>query len=144
MLDNRLKKFVVVGGIGFLVDAAILTLLVSGLNWSHLESRFISFATAVSITWYINRTRVFVATTNAKAEYARYVSIQLVGAAINLGVYFFVIAQIPGWGRWPVLPLACGSACAMFFTFVASKHFVFVERAQTHSGAARKPLEMEK
>jgi putative flippase GtrA len=42
--------FAKAGGIGFLVDASILTVLVSGLGWGHYGARAISFATAVTVT----------------------------------------------------------------------------------------------
>lgn len=120
-------SFAKVGGIGFGVDAAILTLLVSGLGWGHYGARAISFAAAVSVTWYLNRRWTFArrASADRRREYSRYFAVQTVGAAINLGIYSVCIELLPVLGTYPVIPLAIGAGVAMVFNFLASRHFAF-------------------
>ena len=60
MALRRVAGFIVVGGIGFAVDAAVLTLAIRHLHASVYEARALSFTLAVLATWLLNRTFVFV------------------------------------------------------------------------------------
>lgn len=127
---KELSSFVVVGAIGFIVDAAILSALVQAADWSHYSARAVSFAAAVTVTWYLNRRWVFAPTSNRTREYGSYFGVQTIGAIINLGAYALAIAVVPALGRWPVLPLAIGSALAMLFNYSAARHWVFAPAAE--------------
>lgn len=126
---RRLSSFAVVGGIGFIVDAGILSALVQIAGWSHIPARALSFAGAVTVTWYLNRRWVFTPTANRTREYGSYFGVQTVGAVINLGTYAAVIAAFPSLARLPVLPLAIGSAMALLFNYTAAKRWVFAAAA---------------
>src|SRR5689334_11595288 len=52
---TRPLKFIVAGTLGFAVDAAVLTALVTSAHWLPLRARLVSFLLAVSATWLINR-----------------------------------------------------------------------------------------
>jgi putative flippase GtrA len=127
---GRLVSFAVVGGIGFLVDAAVLTLMVNGLGWGPYSARLLSFAVAVTVTWYLNRRWTFAshASVRKKAEYARYFTVQSAGALLNLGIYGLCLETYPLMAAYPVLALAIGSAVALFFNFFAAKYLVFTQR----------------
>ena len=116
----------VVGALGFVVDAAILSSLVHFGGWSPYTARALSFAAAVTVTWYCNRRFVFVATNRASREYGAYFTVQLIGAAINVGAYAVIIELVPTLARTPVVPLACGAALALLFNYFASGRFVFL------------------
>jgi putative flippase GtrA len=118
-------RFALVGTAGFIVDASILTLLVNGLLWNHYTARAVSFAAAVTVTWYCNRRWVFEATANAGKEYGGYVAVQCLGAAINLATYVGLIESMPALRRVPAVPLAVGSLLALAANFFASRRFVF-------------------
>lgn len=120
-------RFGVIGIVGFLVDAGVLTWLVRVNAWGLYESRALSFTLAVTATWYLNRRFTFAARADANRtrEYRRYFAVQTLGAFVNLSVYVAIVAAIPAVGAWPVLPLAVGSAVAMVFNFLAARHFAF-------------------
>jgi putative flippase GtrA len=120
-------RFGVVGTVGFLVDAAVLSWLVQWQGWGPVEARGLSFPLAVTATWALNRRFTFTSRAGAdrKREYGRYFVVQTIGALINLGVYLAVIAAVPPIAAWPVLPLAAGAGVAMVFNFVASRHLAF-------------------
>jgi putative flippase GtrA/SAM-dependent methyltransferase len=122
---SKLARFAAVGSIGFLIDASILTLLVNGVSFGHYSARAISFPLAVTATWYGNRRWVFEPTVRMSAEYARYFSVQIAGAVLNLGIYVVVIELVPSLAVWPVVPLAVGAAAGLCFNFVMSRAFVF-------------------
>jgi len=121
----RVTRFAVVGGLGFVVDAGVLTVLVNGFHWGYYLARLVSFPVALTVTWYVNRTWVFEATQRAHREYWSYFAVQTVGALINFGVYFSSIEAAPQLGRAPVIPLAIGSVVAMSFNYLASSRLVF-------------------
>jgi putative flippase GtrA len=121
----RLFRFALVGGVGFIVDATVLTLMVNGLGYGHYVSRAVSFTLAVTVTWLLNRRWVFQAGSPTGREYSGYFAVQLLGAFINLGVYVLVIELVPVLAAIPVVPLAIGSAVAMFSNFLLARRFVF-------------------
>ena len=127
LLPQGFAAFLVVGGVGFVVDAAVLALLVHSYGWGPYSSRLVSFAAAVTVTWALNRTFVFSAgrTTSRRREYSRYLLVQAVGMVINFGVYSLCIASSPVMNRWPVLALAVGSAAALIWNYAGARWFVF-------------------
>ena len=124
---RRLPGFVLVGAIGFLIDAAILTALMKGLGFGPYGARAVSFTIAVTATWYMNRRWVFErnAVRMTSREYTSYIAVQVIGALINLSVFAAVIEFVPDLVEMPVIPLAVGAAVALVFNFGASSRFVF-------------------
>jgi len=133
---KRFTSFVAVGGVGFAVDAAILSALVHGLDWSHYTARAVSFATAVTVTWYCNRHWVFARSADASREYRAYFAVQLVGAVINLGAYVAILETARSLARFPVLPLAGGAVLALLFNYWAAGRWVFHAQAADHDPLA--------
>lgn len=125
----RLLRFALVGGVGFIVDATVLTLLVNGMGYGHYASRAVSFTLAVTVTWLLNRRWVFQAGSPTRREYSGYFAVQLLGASINLGVYVLVIELVPPLARIPVVPLAVGAAVAMFSNYLLAGRFVYRQTA---------------
>lgn len=115
------------GGLGFVVDAAILSALVHVLDWPHYTARAISFAAAVTVTWYCNRRWVFSRSNDRAREYGAYFVVQIVGAVINLGTYALVITLVPSLARLPILPLATGAGLALLFNYSGASRWVFVD-----------------
>jgi putative flippase GtrA len=130
--SRRLPGFAVVGAIGFLIDASILTLLMTGVGLDHYTARAISFTVAVTSTWYLNRRWVFdrQSVKMSGREYATYVIVQIVGAMINLLVFVAAIEFIENLRNIPVIPLAMGAGVALLFNYGASSRFVFDESSQ--------------
>ena len=135
---RRLPGFAIVGAIGFLIDAGILTVLMTGYGLDHYTARAISFTVAVTSTWYLNRRWVFdrAATPMSRQEYLSYVVVQVIGAAINLLVFVVAIELFAELARVPVIPLAMGAALALLFNFGASSRFVFSDTENQNGEAA--------
>ena len=127
VIKYKLSGFVVVGAIGFLIDAGILTALMAGFDLDHYRARAISFTIAVTATWYMNRRWVFQrnAVPVSGREYSSYFVVQVIGAVINLSVFVAVIEFAPKLAILPVIPLAIGAAAALLFNFSMSSRFVF-------------------
>ena len=123
----RFLRFFLSGGVGFLIEAVVLTWLVKSFDLNIYMSRAISFSLAVTSTWLLNRRFTFadLASRDRGGEYSRYFLVQFAGAIINLSVFAGLISAIPALKETPVLPLAAGSAIALFFNFGASRSLVF-------------------
>ena len=130
-LINRLPAgfaaFLLVGGVGFVVDASILATLVHRYEWGDYTARMVSFPVAVVVTWLLNRRFAFPggATARRGQEYTRYLGVQTVGSLINFAVYSLCIATIPVMDLWPVLALAVGVMVQIPFNFIGMQKFVF-------------------
>lgn len=127
ILATQFGRFSVAGGVGFLVEAAVLTVLVSGLGGNVYLSRVGSFLVAVTATWWINRRYAFRSGASARreAEYGRYFVVQVVGVLINFAIFVLVLTLFPQTARYPVIPLAAGSGVAMVANFLGLRMFVF-------------------
>jgi putative flippase GtrA len=130
---GELLRFAVVGVAGFVVDAGVLTLLVSLPWWNVYVARCVSFGLAVLVTWLINRRWTFASRSMSRAsaagtEYARYLVVQVIGALANLGVFVAVLAVQPALIRYPVVPLAIGAVAGLLVNYFGARSWVFVHR----------------
>jgi len=123
----RIVYFLLAGSAGFLVDAAILTALVSLAGWSPYAARIVSFSVAVTVTWYLNRNFTFRDRPAQRIghEYLKYAIVQGVGITINYGVFSVIVFLSAHAARLPVLALVPASAVAMFATYLGMHRFAF-------------------
>ena len=128
ILHWQFTKFAMVGAFGFFVDALTLVWLLE-INWTLFPARMASFACAVSVTWYLNRLWTFnqpgLVKSTVVQQYGYYLTVQVIGAGINIGTFFLVIYWIPMTGSQPLIPLAVGSSLAMGFNYVLAKKVVY-------------------
>lgn len=119
--------FACVGILGFIVDAIILTAMISYFEWGVYSARVVSGAAAVTTTWLLNRQWTFKhrASTNKIIESSSYLGVQLLGVAINFSVYGVSIYLSSTLMQYPILPAAMGAITAMLFNFTATKRYVF-------------------
>jgi len=127
MLPRGFPSFILVGTVGFIIDATILAILVHGYQWGDYTARLVSFSVAVTVTWLLNRGYVFTdaRTHNRRSEYTRYLAVQGTGMAINFLIYSLCLISSPLMDQWPVLALAVGSAVALIFNYAGARIFVF-------------------
>ena len=127
-----LAKFGVTGGLGFTIDGAILTLLVSLTPLGPYLPRLVSFPVALCATWYLNRVWTFRRTDQRPlGQSMRYVAVQIGGAIINLVVYTAMIAfGSPIMAKFPIVALAIASIVAMAFSYLGSRHWAFAGKGR--------------
>lgn len=131
MLDRipilgQFLRFGVVGSVGFLVDAAVLTaMLAAGLG--PYGGRVISYLAAASATFALNRAWTFRAAAREPVarQWGAFVLLNLLGFAVNYGTYAALIAGSATVSAHPVLGVAAGSIAGMFINFAVSRRFVF-------------------
>jgi putative flippase GtrA len=126
-LRKSFGLFVAAAAVGFGLDAGVLTLLVRGFDWSPWHGRFLSFPLAVTATWLLNRRYAFrgAAPVDRRAEYAGYWAIQLVGAAVNFGVFGLCLRAAPALQRWPFVAVAVSGVAAMVVNFVLARTILY-------------------
>ncbi len=126
--SREILLFLVSGGLGFLVDASVVQVLVSLFDVNPYASRVVSFLCAASATWAFNRRYTFAGKrryASARGELARYLVAMVGGFAINYGTFVAVLAAMPVAHRWPVIGVAAGSLAGAVLNYLTSKFWIF-------------------
>jgi putative flippase GtrA len=126
VVARQFLSFAIIGALGFLVDAGVLTLgLLMGLGF--YAGRLVSYLAAATFTWYCNRRMTFREEQgrSRKAEWLRFILWNAAGGVVNLGLYSVLISQGGLFTRAPVLAVAAGSVAGLVLNFLVSKLFVF-------------------
>ena len=118
-------RFGVVGGVGFLVDTAVVYGLrgLVGLYWAGA----IAYPVAASGNWLLNRVWTFKGPARhaAHVQWLRFLAVNLIGFVFNRGTYFAMVYAIPLCREMPVIPVAAGAIVGMFLNFGLSRKLVF-------------------
>lgn len=122
---GRLVRFLVIGTVGFAVDAGLLLALVPSMG--HYAARAVSLPTAVLVTWAFNRSWTFRDRRSSRRlpELMRYAAAQSLGALANYGVYAVCVTALAWMARYPVAAVAVGSGCGLAMNFTAMHLVVF-------------------
>jgi putative flippase GtrA len=124
----RTLVFAFAGTVGFLVDAGVLQLLVSVFGAPVYGARVVSFLTAVTATWLINRRFTFREQEPGPprlSEWLRYLGSSLVGGATNYGAFALAIAGSPYIRAHLIIGVAIGSLAGMVVNYLLYSKFVF-------------------
>jgi len=126
----QLIGFILVGAIGFLVDASVLSVLIDGKHTGPFLARAVSFPCAVTVTYFLNRAFTFSAQKSPlrKQEYFRYIVTQILGAATNFSVYVIILSFVSEAEEHPIAALAVGAIFGLAVNFVGSRYFVFTAK----------------
>jgi putative flippase GtrA len=123
---GRFLRFCLVGAAAYFVDAGVLIGLVSGLDLDPYAARLASFLTAATFTWWLNRSYTFaVSRRPSGTEWAAYVSLMMLGAAVNYGAYAAAITWWPPAREHLWLGVALGSIAGLGVNYLTSARFAF-------------------
>lgn len=116
--------FLLGGGTAFAVDAGILMLLTRIVGVPALAARLVAIATAMVVSWLINRTVTFpTGVPPSVGELLRFAAVAWTAAAVNYLVFAGLILL------WPVIhPVAAvglASLVAMCFSYAGMRFGVF-------------------
>lgn len=131
LLRHPFIRFGMVGGAGFVVDEAVLTLLHYGFGVGPYVARAISILCAMTFTWWGNRSFTFsehaaVGSAQAMAqEWLKFVLANALGAVVNYATFTLLVSVFPAPLNNPLLATAIGVAIGLIFNFTLSKRFVF-------------------
>lgn len=129
MLSAQFLRFGLVGVAGFLVDAGLLRLLLV-VGFGYYGGRVISFLTAATATWILNRSFTFrrdapSAFAHPATEWLSYLGLMLIGGVANYGAYALAIAVSETVRAHAELGVALGSLAGMVINFWTSKRMIF-------------------
>ena len=123
---RRFLKFLLVGGIGFVIDTGSLSALVFGLQTNRTLAKGISFSLAVMSNYLLNRFWTYPDSRSKSVltQIAQFAVVSLVGLGINLVVFNWVDHVALHWVS-SVLALYAAQACAvgvaLFWNFGANR-----------------------
>ena len=124
MNTGRIARFIVVGGIGFVADAAVLLLLLRFTGLDPFSARLLAIAVALQVTWLLNRRFTF-GRSNAHAaiEGMRYNGVGIATSVFNYLVYSGLLLVFSGLP--PLAALVIASAAATVLSYTGYARLVF-------------------
>lgn len=119
----RPVRFLGVGGLGLIVDLAVLTLLIAhGLN--PLAARAASLAVATTVTWRLNRALTFAGSGRRPADEAmRYALVAAIAQTVSYGIFAAVVLALPN--VMPQLAAIAGAAAGASISYCGQAFFAF-------------------
>ncbi|MBB6489044.1 GtrA family protein [Rhizobium lusitanum] len=124
---KKLFRFLIAGGVGFVVDAGVLHLMLWFTPFGPFVGRAISIPSALLATWVLNRNFTFGRSNRSlAAEGFRYGSVGLTSALLNYGLFSSLLISAPSLR--PIIALTFASAAATAFSFFGYSRFVFRHR----------------
>jgi putative flippase GtrA len=130
-LTRQIPAFLIIGTVGFFIDAGITNALVSGLGVPPLLARPPAFAIVTLINFALNRVFTFGAgDTSWLVALARYVLVCLGGLVVNYSIYAGCLALAASFDI-AVTPfvltlfVAAGTGTAMVVTFAGFRGYAF-------------------
>lgn len=129
-MPRQFIRFAIAGGVGFVVDAGVLYLMLALGTGAYL-GRVVSFLCAAFVTWQINRRITFerIAGKSAWREWYEYLIAMTFGGLCNYGAYVVTLKMLPGGAASPLIAVAAGSVAGMFVNFATAKLWVFRRRS---------------
>lgn len=125
---KKLFRFGIAGGLGFIIDAGVLTLLLHLTPLDPFTARLIAIAWAMVTTWAFNRTFTFDRSGRSLAvEGFRYGSVGVTTALVNYGLYSALLLSLPT--LQPLVAMVLATAASMLFSFYGYSRFVFRDKA---------------
>jgi putative flippase GtrA len=119
---KQFLRFSIVGAIGYLIDVGVLYLFVLLINANPYSGRIVSFITAASATWLLNRRFTFQVVYKAsRKEWLSYVSLMMLGALVNYGTYVLCLTYWLEVKERLWIGVATGSIAALSVNFTMSR-----------------------
>jgi putative flippase GtrA len=128
---GEFARFVIIGTFGFIVDASVLKLLVAFAHMDLYSGRLVSYLTAATGNWMLNRHFTFkeAQPQSPARQWLKYLGANGIGFAFNYSTYAALITYVAIAKAHPVLGVAAGSLAGLSFNFTVNKFWVFRARA---------------
>ncbi len=127
-------RFAIIGGLGFVVDSAVLAADTNWLGLDPFKGRILSIFCAMVCTWLGNRYFTFSgkrargSVTAVFHEWSKFAATNMVGAVVNYAVYAALLyfAHPPFNNKYAAL--VAGVLAGLVFNFTLSRKLVFTGR----------------
>jgi len=129
-MAGEVFRFGVVGVIGLVVDAGVLTVGMR-LGTGPWFGRVVSYLAAATATFSLNRAWTFRHADRSRPlaqDWGLFLLVNLLGFACNYGTYAALISTSPLVRHAPVLGVAAGSLAGMAGNFLMSRRYIFRDR----------------
>jgi putative flippase GtrA len=115
-----------VGGVGFLIDLALMFFLIRVILIEPILSNFISTGIVIVLNWLGNRTFVFNKTGSVPKELIQFVVASLAGLIFSTAAIWFIVYQLDDSSNFGiVLAKFLGLFAGIVIKFVLYKYWVF-------------------
>lgn len=125
-VSRSLLLFGAVGIAGLAVDVGVLTLLHQALGV--YGARIVSFISAASTTWLLNRGLTFAgrpATMSLWNEYLSYMGLMIGGGLVNYATYSLLAWKFSQAPLWLALYVAAGSLAGMTINYIGASRLLY-------------------
>ena len=123
-MNGRFARFLVAGGVGFIADAAALTLLLELTPLGPFVSRLGSIGFALFVTWLVNRNLTFSPSSRGPVrEGMRYGGVGVSTSILNYVIYSGLLFAWPTLA--PLAALVAASVAAMALSYLGYTRLVF-------------------
>lgn len=133
MKETRLIRFVIVGGLCFVTNLAVLYVGTDLLGWHYLLSMAVSTVVANTLGWILNRLWTFWKSRRPWwVEYARYMSVSFSNSLISLLLMVLCVNVI---GLHYLLSSAIIAILMLLFNYISHRDWSFAssEHSSPHS-----------
>ena len=124
---GQFVRFCIVGCIGFIIDVSIVYGLVTYFGMDPYLTRIVSYLSATTATWKLNRQFTFPQKPNRRLrrEWSYYITANAIGATANFITYVVCLSYFQDVNIGIIIGVAAGSGVGLAFNFSASKWWVF-------------------
>lgn len=133
MKETRLIRFVIVGGLCFVTNLAVLYVGTDLLGWHYLLSMAVSTVVANTLGWILNRLWTFWKSRRPWwVEYARYMSVSFSNSLISL---LLMVLSVNVIGLHYLLSSAIIAILMLLFNYISHRDWSFAssEHSSPHS-----------
>lgn len=121
-------RFVVVGGLAFLVDLAVLAAATRLAGLDPYSGRAVSYLVAATVAWALHRSYTFRGDgrangSNRLGQWLTFLVVNAVGLAVNAAVYVAILQTLDGVP--PEVALAVASGVALVVNYAANAAITF-------------------
>lgn len=127
---RRLAKFAIVGAAGAVVDFAVFNLLRVGLGAPLVVANVLSVCCAIANNFYWNRRWTFAESSDRAVTLplARFITVSLVGLALNTGILLLGVRLLPAeltepWRANVAKAIAIG--LVLIWNYLLNRHWTF-------------------
>jgi dolichol-phosphate mannosyltransferase len=117
---KRFIKFIIVGGIGVIINLLIFHLLIVYLSFWYISSAVVSFFVAVTNNYFLNKKWTFA--DSIQASYLKFVFVSLSGLIVNIAILFLLVEYLKINYLYSQLIAIAGAGILNFYQ---SQRFVF-------------------